>query len=516
MKNINLKIILKNSFFFLFSFILTATVFVFIYELIGVNWDTSLLIDGAYRVSKGELPTTDFLTPFAQLIFVFASFGLNLFPQTMFGFNLGLIFLSLVLSLIGYRSISLSYNFDNYYKIIFGTIFLILIFPKSMSYGFTWSHVGIYNRFGYGILSIIVVTLTPFVFKKTFKKEPLIWCGLLIACLFYLKITFFIVALLFLPLLIIFRVDKIYSLILISSILIFTFIFGGIIGWDFLSFYNDLKYLYYISTDGVFKNKIYKISEFFHPFSFISWFLMIYLTIKDTSKIKDKLIFIFLALYCLGADLVLNYTINQPYQNMMAIIMSLYLIGSGHLSIIFKDLDFFVDKNRKVRTSSLPKLFLSLIVVYHITLHFHLYTYFFLNNIPAVITKIKTFDIQKKYISNIYKELPKEVKKIIKSDSKIIVVGHNDDISFSLSLKSPALPVLYWHEGQTFSKNSIKIDKRFKANNLFKQVDIVILKTKGVHSISSKSFKNMYSKYLKKYFTILSAEKNFTVYIKLK
>ena len=55
--------------FIFFLLIFTLGVLPFFYSLIATNWDTKFLIDGAYRVSMGENPHSDFFTPFGQLIF---------------------------------------------------------------------------------------------------------------------------------------------------------------------------------------------------------------------------------------------------------------------------------------------------------------------------------------------------------------------------------------------------------------------------------------------------------------
>lgn len=486
------------------------------YERASHNWDVSILLDGAYKVSQGQLPHKDFFTPFSQLIFTFSSFGLIFFPNTMMGINLGLVLLSLLLSLITYRSISITYNYSNNYKFIMFMICLMLMVPRLLSYQYTWSHAGIYNRLGYGILGVVIITLMPYVYKKTDKIEPLLWVGLLIASLLYIKITYFIVALLFLPIMVILNFNIRHLYFLIISIFTSIIILGITIGWDFLSFYSDLKYLYYISTNGLFQNKVHSISNYFHPFYFISWFLITFLALEKSKTINEKFKILILGFYIFFVDIILNYTINQPYENVMIIIFILCLIGLGHFVDLSNILKSSLKKSKSMTVKKLGLIIGSILIIYHLTLYAHSYTYKFFHDIPTIIKSIIKLDINKKYESKLYANLPLNVKKEINKNSKLLIVGENDDISFSLNLTSPILPILYWHEGQTFNNSSIKIDKRFLAKSLFKNIDIIILETKGVHSNSTKSFMGMYKVYLNKNFKILSNKNNLKVLMKLK
>ncbi len=499
---------LKFIFFLLFF---TLGVLPFFYSLIATNWDTKFLIDGAYRVSMGENPHSDFFTPFGQLIFFFTSIGLKLFPQTLMGFNIGLIFLVTILSLIIFRAISLSYK--NYF-IIFGIVFITLIFPKSLSYGFTWSHVGLYNRLGYGILIAVIITLIPYIFKKHLKTEPIILCSILTASLLYIKITYFVAVILFLPLFIIFNVRKLYLLIFLLNIVLFIVILGGVINWDFPSFYRDLKYLHQMSVNNTLYYRFSLPWMYINPFHITSWLIIMFCILKDEKDLKNKIKTIMIGLYCLGLDVFINITTNQAYENIMIIILSLYLIGFEYFNLNYKN--FSPLNNDKVSKSSLPRLFLFCIVLYHLSLHAHLYSYNFFQQSLVVMKKISNFDFLKKYESDLYLKLPDKVKKIIKIDKKILVVGDNDDISFSLGLQSPRQPNLYWHKNQTFNTLSSKISKKFKPENVFKNVDIIILNYSKNHAINGDviEFNLLYDSYLKNNFELFSNDGNYKVLIK--
>jgi len=539
---------LINLLFKLISIVILLILTLILYSKTHFFWDVPILIDGSYKVSQGQLPHVDFFTPFSQLIFTFTSFGLKIFPNTMLGINLGLVILSLFLSLIAYRSISLSYKYSNNYKFIILMICLILMVPRLQHYPDIWSHLGIYNRLSYGILGTVIITLMPYIFNRTDKIEPLLWVGLLIASLLYIKITYFIFALLFLPMIVIFNFNIRQLKYLIISIFTCILILGFTIGWDFLSFYYDLKYLYYVSSNGLFLDKINKIRQYFHPFYFILWFLITLFALEKSKSINKKIIILLLGLYILFVDMFINFTISQPYENFMNVIFVLCLIGLGYLSDLFnlfksllkkmksvsiKKLGLLMDflyladysnifKNLLKRSKSITikKLVLitgSLLTLYHISLHINLYTYKLFRDSPTIIkNNIIKFDINKKYESKLYASLPLNVKKEINKNTKLLIVGENDDISFSLNITSPDLPVLYWHKGQTFIESSKKIDKRFTAKSIFKNIDIIILKTKGLHTDTVKSFMSMYEAYINKNFEILPVlpDENFKVYFK--
>lgn len=159
--------------------------------------DTAFLLDGGWRVLQGLRPHNDFYSGFGPFVFLVVFLGMKITGTTSQALVYGNMFLFILLTLWGW------YVARRRMRILNALLFSLLIGSMVVSTHFGhWykdtTFASLYNRYGWALLSIILIEL--FLSPKT-KLDLIIGgisTGILFALLFFLKVTYFIF---FLPLL---------------------------------------------------------------------------------------------------------------------------------------------------------------------------------------------------------------------------------------------------------------------------------------------------------------------------
>jgi hypothetical protein len=499
----NTKLVIVLFFALIFFFIM-----LFYYEEIHPNWDLRLHISNTYRMFSGQVPHSDFFVPFAHIIYFFSSIGLKLFPNTLLGINFGLLSLSIILSILSFKILINSSSNLIYNYILISVVVLSFLVPRFVSYEYLWAYTGIYNRYGYGILGALIFSSIPIIFNNVYKTDLLIYQGVLVGILLYIKITFFLISIFFI--FFFFNFNK-KILLLYISIFLTILLFGFLIDWRYINFFTDFLYLNNIVSDNNSLLKtIYKRS--FNINYLILWSFFFMMIILSKKNIVNKSKIILLGFYCYFSDIFFNYSSYQPYENTMIVFYAGCLLILNYTANI-KYLSLF---NFSFLTfENIKKLFLFIIIFFLIIKYLFLHTYNLIDYFPQTFQKILKLNINKNsYNSQIYEKIPIEIKKEIFS-KKILLIGETDDISFALNLPVSKNYLSFWQYGFNFNENSMNIHNYLKPNVVFDDVDVLILpKYNETFLKTSIIFYNMYNLQISNNFNNLYNDNNFEFFIK--
>jgi len=98
---------------------------------------------------------------------------------------------------------------------------------------------------------------------------------------------------------------------------------------------------------------------------------------------------------------------------------------------------------------------------------------------------------------------------------KILSVEYPNLFSFGLERESAVGDLLYWHNGMTFNENVLTRFTYFKPENIFHNVDVVMIPKKHVKVEATRAFLALYNDYLSKHFMKLKESSRWILYRKL-
>ncbi len=161
--------------------------------------DVFLLLDGGWRILNGLAPNHDFYLSLGPIVYMCAAAGLWLAHNSAYGLTIGFLLFAALITVFAFLTSRTRMTAAG--SILF-SIFMLLLCTAPMPLGANSSlhltYAMIYNRFGYGLLSILFVALTlrPNAQPGWHSKED--WfadvvAGASLALLLFLKISYFAV-----------------------------------------------------------------------------------------------------------------------------------------------------------------------------------------------------------------------------------------------------------------------------------------------------------------------------------
>jgi hypothetical protein len=159
-------------------------------------WDMVALLDGGWRILNGQVPHTDFHNPIGPLTYLLVAFGMEIAAPSTSALAYGSI---LLLAFVSPMAWHISCKRLPWVVAFVFTLFmsLILVTPRPLGYEIReTTYAMIYNRQGYVLLSLLLlcVFLKP---RDLAIQTPMLdgmLNGILLALLFYCKITYFLIA----------------------------------------------------------------------------------------------------------------------------------------------------------------------------------------------------------------------------------------------------------------------------------------------------------------------------------
>lgn len=159
-------------------------------------WDVAVLLDGGWRIVNGQIPHTDFYSPVGALTYLLIAFGMKVASPSTSSITYGVLLLAAFVIPLSWRiaSTRLSWFLSLAFVLVNG---FYLISPRPPGYAIRETTFAmIYNRECYVFLSLFLVCifLKP---REGVRQPPSLdgaFAGLLLALMFYCKITYFVAA----------------------------------------------------------------------------------------------------------------------------------------------------------------------------------------------------------------------------------------------------------------------------------------------------------------------------------
>src|ERR1700689_634214 len=160
--------------------------------------DVFLLLDGGWRILNGLVPNRDFYLSLGPLIYMWTAAGLWLAHNSAYGLTIGFLLFAALITVFAFLTSRTRMTAAG--SILF-SIFILLLCTGPMPLGANSSldltYAMIYNRFGYGLLSILFITqfIRPDARHARPREEWFagIVAGASLALLFFLKVSYFAV-----------------------------------------------------------------------------------------------------------------------------------------------------------------------------------------------------------------------------------------------------------------------------------------------------------------------------------
>jgi hypothetical protein len=160
--------------------------------------DVFLLLDGGWRILNGLVPNRDFYLSLGPIIYMWTAAGLWLAHNSAYGLTIGFLSFAALITVLAFWTSRTRMTAAG--SILF-SIFILLLCTGPMPLGANSSldltYAMIYNRFGYGLLSIVFITqiIRPDGRHESPREEWFagIVAGASLALLFFLKISYFAV-----------------------------------------------------------------------------------------------------------------------------------------------------------------------------------------------------------------------------------------------------------------------------------------------------------------------------------
>jgi hypothetical protein len=160
--------------------------------------DVFLLLDGGWRILNGQVPNHDFYLSLGPLIYMWTAAGLWLAHDSAYGLTIGILSFAALTTVLAFRTSRTRMTAAG--SILFSVFVLLLCTgpaPLGSNSSLDLGYAMVYNRFGYGLLSILFITqmLRPSVPRAGPRDD---WFagvagGASLSLLFFLKISYFAV-----------------------------------------------------------------------------------------------------------------------------------------------------------------------------------------------------------------------------------------------------------------------------------------------------------------------------------
>ena len=494
---------------------------------IPLNWDTPILIEGAYRVFLGQKPHIDFSTPLGPIIYLAGAIGMKITTPTIAGLNIGYVIFDLFLLIISYFALKKFLNLR--LMAVFLVLLSSMVFtPRMLSYATNnFGYTGIYNLYGYSIFFILLALLFSNIskedenFNSSFSTG--IWTSLLIALLLLLKVTFGCAALFITAVAFCHEKHKIkflhgcgiggISLLLALAVWM---------DFNLLPIFRDLRIVIESRIGHSPFTSVNFIELFFVSTANHHFFILFSLIVGSLTmpQHKKKIISLGLSLALLGY--ILAATIGQPPEHILSyfyafcilIFSSFTPINNSHNKPAKNSTGHSVFERNQLRFATLllgrvSLLFLSILWISKLVVL----------NMQGVYS-IKGSLIERKNIPSFTIEDSRKITtpqvspamtKWYEDGDNILVVGYNNIYSFHYLTEPVKNNLLYWHDGVTFNRELIKTDPYFHPENIFPNVSLIYLTREHKHHDSVNAFLESYADTLSTNYEIMESSKTWTI-----
>lgn len=403
--------------------------------------DHTIVFEGGYRTSLGQVPYKDFSLPMGPGVFLMQAFFNLIFGSTFFAMLIHAFILSVILSLLFFK-ISKRLGFNNWTSFIF-SIFLYISFSGLTFHPF-------YNHTPYFFFVVSIIIFLYFIDKKTIPNKILIGLAVLSFLSFYTKQdtgllqTFFTILYLFYN----YRKDwkkiTIYHLIPVLILIIGTFLLLSIFLPGFSYWFNLGQAPHGSRLSKLLdSNKILTVLSSFHfYFSLLFIYLILFKKIKYKRVIKIMSLFIAFSI----THLITNITSGSTRQlSVMCLVVPIFLIA-----LLIKESSPHLYNKNKFITNSIIIILLLLILN-----PFATWGLITLNYFDKDISRIDQGCYKGFPMSSVSTEGLKRIREIIEiNDNNFVNIGEYSFLYCDYGLTPPkGLPIWFDHGISFFDEN---------------------------------------------------------------
>jgi len=520
------------GFIFLLLFVLTFSA-IRIYSgsvLTSGAWDLPIFLDGAWRVSQGKVVHADFSSPLGPVTFFIGALGIKLKGLHLQSFSYGITIIFISYSILFYLiSLRVMHPLLSLLSSIFVGSFIIT--PRILGYfPSVIGYAGQYNNICYALFFIVGILL----FLEGKKKSKLldffdgVAIGGITVIMLFTKITFAMASsvLIGYRLLIMYRINTKEWMIGIGLGLgIFFALFFLYFGFNINPFIRDMRIVVFSRSQSM--DLFILLKVFYRCLPSVlavgtASYLLFYKIVNMDKKEYYHHAFILLIIVCCGYFLAIS--IDQPPEFPLSALCAFYLFSISINSF----------QATKVFFLSLKRIEIMRIAFYGICIVLigKPILWNFMGNGYALY--LKTLPSKDHYNFNVpplsdalllksqYKELSESYNDgfdLLQTETlkheKILSVEYPNIFSFGLGRQSPVGDLLYWHNRMTFDTNVLTVFSYFNPENIFHDVDIVMVPKKHIKIEGTRAFLALYNDYLNEHFIILKESSRWILYRKI-
>jgi len=226
----------------------------------ALPWDMSIQLDGAWRIVHGQIPNVDFRAVIPPATLELSALGILLGSSSAACITTGN--LLLFLALTPYAWVTARRRFSAAYACLFAIfVGLMVLAPRPLGDKIAAaSYAMLYNRQGYALLSVIVVSILVPLLPGVVKRPALggLGVGVLLALLAFSKLTFFAVAVAAIGLHVLF--DRRAWVSVMPAVLIGSIgtvvLLHAITGLDFMAYLRETEAIGRVYVQGKWKDVI--------------------------------------------------------------------------------------------------------------------------------------------------------------------------------------------------------------------------------------------------------------------
>jgi len=496
--------------------------------------DTFFLLDGAWRIYKGDIPNIDFHDVIGPLTYAIVAFGMKISnPSSMAILYGSAIFFAVFILMVWIVSIS---RLPPILALFFSIIAALGIIGNfAISYPGI-SYVGIYNRYAYSLLSgifiysFVVAELNNRKSWRILNFTSNVIAGILLVSILVTKLTFFPIAL---AALLVKSFFYKFSFKDIFEILLGVFLMLTLcqywFGFNSIGFLNDMYYLLSIGNHqrtNLINDTIGVISVNRHKLSIISLLFIIGLYIfyyQNFFKYKKNILYVVtIFMFMNVADIFLTVTNSTSLQGTLwltpltAAIISVIILRHRNESFINLPRNFKISKflifNFSILISlaiiisrELPNLIASTKINHSIPDDRAINSIYLSDlNLPQEMIRPEEAMFVKKINDGI--KLLKGVKNL--NQQRIVNLDFSNPFNFALGLTSPKGTLLYWHHGKSFDMIT-----HLQPASQFKDASIIMIPRQHIGG-NAKELWQLYGSYISENFHIEVESQYWQIFVK--
>jgi hypothetical protein len=474
-----------------------------IIDLIQINWDAPILIDGSYRLFLGQSAHDDFSTPVGPLNFLPGALGMALLGQSILGLNIGIVVFGIALSLT--FSFFLTPALGHFASYIYGiSLALLIISPATLKQPGYFSYTSPYNSWAYAVISftfLYSIICLGSGFNNTpgyqIRRQNLFVLGFATSLLLYIKFPFFIASVAITLFFIQQGSEKLANLrSFLTGCITSATLIHITLGFSLKAMMRDFEIL--LTSRVTDYSEFLRTIENYFALNVANLFLLATCVLVSIALLQDRRTYIaWLTVITLVVDLALQITIQQEPEVVLPTFLG-FVIWS-----------LMRQKSRAafyVSGTTLNFLRVDAILLVGILIVSNGWNFLATSVTSGTTSSIHTSNLAD--LQSIYPEeiiLDQQLSKLIQKNTALMVVGCNDLYSFKYGLPHSDSGLLYWHKAVTFSSKSIRENTYFAATNIFKNVDVVAASYTCPHGESAVEFSTLYRTYLDSEFKLIGA-----------